>query len=264
MTLIDSHVNLHHEKFAHDLDAIIDAARAAGVRGMLTISDKLSSTPAIASIAAAHPFIWRSVGVHPHYAAEAADLDAKTLIAQAADRKVVGIGECGLDNYYAYSPIDIQERVFRSHIAAARETCLPLIIHTRDADDVTRAILEEEHRRGAFTPLLHCYTGGLALAESVFAMGGYVSFSGILTFKNAEDIRTVARRAPIDRIIVETDCPYLAPIPHRGRRCEPAHVVYVAEALADVKGVGVEDIKRSTTDAFFRLFSRARREDIAT
>ena len=260
--LVDSHVNLHHEKFASDLDAVIAAARAAGVRAMLTISDKLSSTGAIAAIAAAHPFIWRSVGVHPHYAAEVADLDAQTLVDLATDPKVIGIGECGLDHYYEHSPRDVQETVFRTHIAAARRTGLPLIIHTRDADETTRAILEEEQKAGAFTPLLHCYTGGPALAEAVFGMGGYVSFSGILTFKNADDIRAVARAAPLDRIIVETDCPYLAPVPFRGRRAEPAHVAHVAEALAAVRGLSRAEIERSTTEAFFTLFKRAQQADI--
>jgi TatD DNase family protein len=259
---VDSHVNLHHEKFAADMDAVVAAARAAGVRAMLTISDKLSSTEAIADIAAAHPFIWRSVGVHPHYAVEAQDLDAATLIELARDPKVVGIGECGLDHHYEYSPRDIQERVFRAHIDAARATGLPLIIHTRDADKRTQTILEEEQRKGAFTPLLHCYTGGQELAAAVVAMGGYVSFSGILTFKNAEDIRAVARATPLERIIIETDCPYLAPVPFRGRRCEPAHVVEVAKGLAAAKGVSLAEIERSTTDAFFALFARARRGDV--
>lgn len=260
--LVDSHVNLHHEKFAHDLDAVIAAARAAGVGAMLTICDKLSSTEAIAAIAAAHSFIWRSVGVHPHYAVEAQDLSAQTLVDLAKDPKVIGVGECGLDHYYEHSPRDMQERVFRAHIGAARITGLPLIIHTRDADEATRALLEEEYNIGPFTPLLHCYTGGAALWEAVCAMGGYVSFSGIMTFKNADAIRAIARDAPIDRIIVETDCPYLAPAPHRGRRCEPAHVVQVAEALAAVKGVSRAEIERSTTEAFFRLFGRARRADV--
>lgn len=260
--LIDSHVNLHHEKFAADMNAVVATAREAGVRAMLTISDKLSSTTAIAEIAAAHNFIWRSVGVHPHYAEEAQHLDASTLIDLARDPKVVGIGECGLDHHYEYSPRHVQERVFRAHIDAARATGLPLIIHARDADSRMQAILEEEQRRGAFTPLLHCYTGGQALAAAVVAMGGYVSFSGILTFRNAEDIRAVARATPLERIIIETDCPYLAPVPFRGRRCEPAHVVEVAKSLAAVKGVTFAEIERSTTDAFFSLFARARREDV--
>lgn len=253
---VDSHVNLHSEKFAEDLDAVIERARAAGVCAMLTISDKLSSTETIKEIAAAHADIWRSVGVHPHYATEAAALEAATLIELAGEDDVVGIGECGLDFYYEHSPRDAQEPVFRAHIEAAQETGLPLIIHTRDADEATQRMLEEHHTRKAFTPLLHCYTGGPALAEAALEMGGYISFSGILTFKNAGDIREIARAAPLDRIIIETDCPYLAPVPMRGRRCEPAYIVHVAEKLAEVKAAPLEEIAQATTDNFFRLFSK--------
>lgn len=258
--LIDSHVNLHHEKFAGDLEEVIERARAAGVGAMLTISDKLTSTEAIAAIVASHRNIWRSVGVHPHYAIETPDLSAAQLIELAKDEKVVGIGECGLDFFYGHSPRDVQERVFLAHIEAARETGLPLIIHTRDADARTGEMLEEEYERGAFTPLLHCYTGGPELAEKVRALGGYVSFSGIITFRNAEEVRAVAEATPLDRLIVETDCPYLAPVPFRGRRCEPAQVAQVAAKLAEIKGVGVEEISHATTANFLRLFSRARLE----
>ncbi|MBY0423308.1 MAG: TatD family hydrolase [Parvularculaceae bacterium] len=261
--LIDSHVNLHHEQFATDLDAVIERARAAGVRAMLTISDKLESTPAISAIAGRHRFLWRTIGVHPHYAKDHADLDAQTLVDLAQDAKVVGVGECGIDHYYEHSPRDQQEAVFRAHIGAARATRLPLVIHTRDADATTQSILEDEQARGAFTPLLHCYTGGLALAEAVVAMGGFVSFSGILTFKNAADLRAIAAALPLERILVETDCPYLAPVPHRGRRAEPAHVVEVARALAAIRGLTFEAVAAATTDAFFRCFSRAKREDAA-
>jgi len=258
--LIDSHVNLHSEKFAADLKAVIERAHAAGVGAMLTISDKLSSTEAIKAIVASHKNIWRSVGVHPHYAQEEPDLDAARLVDLAKDEKVVGIGECGLDFYYEHSPREVQEKVFRAHIDAARETGLSLIIHTRDADERTRDVLEEEHARGAFTPLLHCYTGGAALAEAVLALGGYISFSGIITFRNAEEVHAIAAETPIGRLIVETDCPYLAPVPMRGRRAEPAHVVHVAAKLAEIKGVSVEEIHKATTENFFRLFPRARLE----
>ena len=255
--LIDSHVNLHAEKYADDLEEVIARAREAGVIGMLTISDRLQSTKAIKAIAETHPDIWRSVGVHPHYAKDAADLTAEKLIELAAGRKVVGIGECGLDNYYEYSPSDIQEKIFRAHVAAARATDLPLIIHTRDADARMLEILQEEYAKGAFTPLLHCYTGGPELAEGVLAMGGYISFSGIITFRNAGDIREIAKATPLDRIIIETDCPYLAPVPMRGRRNEPAFVVHVADKLAEVKGVSREEIDKATTENFFCLFWRA-------
>ncbi|MBI1366030.1 MAG: YchF/TatD family DNA exonuclease [Alphaproteobacteria bacterium] len=255
--LIDSHVNLHSEKFAGDLDEVIARAREAGVAGMLTISDRLESTDAIKSLARSHAGIWRSVGVHPHYAKDAADLAAGTLIDLAGARDVVGIGECGLDFYYQFSPRDAQESVFRAHIAAARETDLPLIIHTRDADARMLELLSEEYAKGAFTPLLHCYTGGPELAKGVLAMGGYISFSGIITFKNARDIREIAKSAPMDRIIIETDCPYLAPVPMRGRRNEPAYVVYVAEKLAEIKGMTRDAVATATTENFFRLFWRA-------
>lgn len=259
--IVDSHVNLHAEQFAGDQAEVIARARAAGVGAMLTICDRLENFPAVAALAAAHDDIWASVGVHPHYSKDAADLTTERLVALAADPKVVGIGECGLDFHYEYSPRDVQEKVFRAHIAAARETGLPLIIHTRNADDEMRNILIEEQERGDFTPLLHCYTGGPALAEAALAMGGYISFSGILTFRNAEDIRDIARAAPLGRILVETDCPYLAPVPFRGRRCEPAHVVHVVEKLAEIRGLSSEDVARATTENFFRLFARARREN---
>lgn len=255
--LVDSHVNLHHEKFACDLDDVVARAREAGVFAMLTISDMRSSTAAIAEIPSAFENVWRSVGVHPHYVKDDPELDARALIGLAAPDDVIGIGECGLDFYYQHSPRETQIKAFRAHVAAARETGLPLIIHTRDADDAMREILEEEHEKGAFVPLLHCYTGRMGLARAVLSMGGYVSFAGILTFKNADDVRAVAREIPFERLLVETDCPYLAPSPHRGRRCEPAHVAFVAGKLAEIRGVTTEEIARATTENFFRLFARA-------
>jgi len=263
MRLIDSHVNLHHEAFASDLPEVMVRARAAGVIGMLTISDKRSSTEAIATAARRYPNVWRSVGVHPHYVKDDPDLTAADLIDLAKPADVIGIGECGLDHYYEHSPRDIQEEAFRIHIAAARATGLPLIIHTRDADAATLEILTDEQRAGRFTPLLHCYTGGHALAEAVLAMGGYVSFAGILTFKAADNVREVARAVPLDRLLVETDCPYLAPVPHRGRRCEPAHVAEVAAKLAELQGVKPDALAEATTENFFRLFARAEMKEPA-
>lgn len=257
---VDSHVNLHADQYAEDCAGVIAAAREAGVAYMLTISDKLQSTEAIKKIADAHEFIWRSVGVHPHYATDYVNLTAELLIDMAADEKVVGIGECGLDFHYEYSDRAAQRPVFRAHIEAARSTGLPLIIHTREADDEMRETLQEAHGQGAFVPLLHCYTGGPALAEAVLAIGGYISFSGIITFKNASDVRAIAEAAPLDRIIIETDCPYLAPVPKRGRRNEPAYLVHVAEKLAEIKNISMEEIAATTTENFFRLFSRARHE----
>jgi TatD DNase family protein len=254
--IVDSHVNLHSDQYEDDLDEVITAASVAGVKFMLTISDKLASAPAIKAIADAHDFIWRSIGVHPHYAKDHADLTAAALIDFAGDPKIAGIGECGLDFHYEYSDREAQLPVFRAHIDAARETRLPLIIHTRNADDDMKDLLVAEHGKGAFTPLLHCYTGGPELAEAVLALGGYISFSGIITFKNASDIRDIVVNTPLDRIIVETDCPYLAPVPMRGRRNEPAFVVHVVEKLAEIKGISIEDAAKATTDNFFRLFSR--------
>lgn len=261
--LVDSHVNLHHERFAGEVDAIVEAARAVGVGAMLTISDKMSSTQAIREISSRYPFVWRSVGAHPHYASDHLDLTADKLIQLASEPDVVGIGECGLDFHYGFSRRDDQEKVFAAHIEAAQETGLPLIIHTREADDAMREMLATAFAKRKFTPLLHCYTSGMDLAQAVMEMGGYISFSGIITFKNADDVRAVAAAMPHDRIIVETDCPYLAPIPFRGRRCDPAHVVQVADKLAEVIGLERAAVDQLTTENFFRLFAKADREACA-
>jgi TatD DNase family protein len=260
--LVDSHVNLHHERFAGEVDKVIADARAAGVCAMLTISDKISSTGAIRAIASRHEGVWRSVGAHPHYASEHLDLTAQELSTLADDEDVIGIGECGLDFHYEFSPRDSQQRVFAAHIEAAQETGLPLIIHTRDADEVMRSMLAAAMARRPFSPLLHCYTGGLPLAEAVMEMGGYISFSGIITFKNADAVRAVAARMPHSRILIETDCPYLAPVPHRGRRCDPAHVVHVADRLSKILDRQRGEFDEMTTENFFRLFKRARRPGV--
>ncbi len=258
--LIDSHVNLHHEKFDADVEEVIAHAKAAGVGSMLTISDRISSTDKIRAIAARHPAIWRSVGAHPHYAADHKDLTARSLVELASEAKVIGIGECGLDFHYGFSPVEDQERVFSAHIEASQETGLPLIIHTREADEMMVRMLQRAMAMKPFTPLLHCYTSGLPLAQAVMEMGGFISFSGIITFKNAEDVRAVAMKMPRDRIMIETDCPYLAPVPHRGRRCEPAHVVHVADQLGAMFEVSSAEIARLTTENFFRLFTRAQQD----
>ena len=258
--LIDSHVNLHHERFAGEVDAVIAAARTAGVRGMLTISDKMESAPALRDITARYPFIWRSVGAHPHYADDHRETDARAIIEDCAAADVICIGECGLDFHYTFSEPKAQQRLFQEHITAAQETGLPLIIHTRQADDLMARMLRAAMAERPFTPLLHCFTSGLALAEEVMEMGGYISFSGIITFRNAEDVRETARRMPHDRIIIETDCPYLAPIPFRGRRCDPEHVTHVAARLAEILGLSVEETAALTTRNFFSLFKRASSE----
>ena len=254
--LIDSHVNLHAPQFDEDRDAVIERARAAGVQLMVEISDKLTTFEATHGIAMAHDDIWCTVGVHPHEAKDAADLTAQTLIELADRPKVVGIGECGLDFHYDFSPRDIQAAVFRQHVTAARETGLPLVIHTREADEVMTEILREEQAAGPFRMLMHCYTSGPELAKTAAELGAWFSVSGIATFKAAEDVRAVIRDMPADRIIVETDCPYLAPIPHRGRRNEPAYVGHVLDKLAEIRGWSPEDADQRTTDAFFSLFDR--------
>ena len=259
--LIDSHVNLHAPQFDEDRDAVIARAREAGVRLMVEISDRLSTFEATHGLAVAHEDIWCTVGVHPHEAKDHADLTAETLIDLAARPKVVGIGECGLDFHYDLSPREVQAQVFRQHIHAARETGLPLVIHTREADAAMAEILREEHARGPFRMLMHCYTSGAELARQAAEMGAWFSVSGIATFKAAEEVRALVRDMPVDRIIVETDCPYLAPVPHRGRRNEPAYIGLVLEKLADIRGWSVEEADRRTTDAFFALFDRIPRPE---
>jgi TatD DNase family protein len=254
--LIDSHVNLHAPQFDEDRDAVIDRARAAGVGLMVEISDKLSTFEATHALAMGHPDIWCTVGVHPHEAKDATDLTADHLAELAQRARVVGIGECGLDFHYDLSPREIQEAVFRTHVEAARLTGLPLVIHTREADADMGRILAEEQARGPFRFLMHCYTSGPELAETAAEMGAWFSVSGIAAFKAAEDVRAVVRAMPADRIIVETDCPYLAPPPHRGRRNEPAYVGLVLEKLAEIRGWTLAEAEERTTEAFFNLFDR--------
>lgn len=254
--IIDSHVNLHAPQFDEDRDAVIDRARQAGVRLMVEISDKLSTFEATHALAMNNADIWCTVGVHPHEAKDHADLTADRLVELAQRPRVIGIGECGLDFHYDLSPREVQATVFRQHVEAARRTELPLVIHTREADAMMADILREEQARGPFKFLMHCYTSGMELAELAVELGGWFSVSGIATFKAAEEVRAVIRRMPEDRIIVETDCPYLAPIPHRGRRNEPAYVGLVLDKLAEIRGWSAEQADRLTTDAFFNLFDR--------
>ena len=253
--LIDSHVNLHAPQFDDDRDAVIARARAAGVQLMVNISDRVSNFDKVRALAD-QPDIWCTVGTHPHEAKENPDLSAATLVKLAADPRVVGIGECGLDFHYDLSPRDVQAKVFRAHAAAARETGLPLVVHTREADEVMGEILEDEYARGPFRLLMHCYTSGPELARRCAALGAWFSVSGIATFKAAEDVREVIRAMPADRIIVETDCPYLAPVPHRGRRNEPAYIPHVLAKLAEIRGWSLAEAEAVTTDAFFDLFDR--------
>ena len=253
--LIDSHVNLHAPQYDEDRDAVIERARAAGVQLMVNISDRVSNFDKVRALAD-HPDIWCTVGTHPHEAKEDPELSPATLVELAADPRVVGIGECGLDFHYDLSPRDIQATVFRAHAAAARETGLPLVVHTREADDVMGEILEDEYAQGSFRLLMHCYTSGPELARRCADLGAWFSVSGIATFKAAEDVREVIRAMPADRIIVETDCPYLAPVPHRGRRNEPAYIPHILAKLAEVRGWSLAEAEAKTTDAFFDLFER--------
>jgi len=253
--LIDSHVNLHAHQFDDDREAVIARARAAGVQLMVNICDKVSNFPKVRALAD-EPDIWCTVGAHPHEAKENPDLSPATLVELADDPRVVGIGECGLDFHYDLSPRDIQAKVFRAHAAAARRTGLPLVVHTREADQVMGDILEDEYAQGPFRLLMHCYTSGPELARRCAALGAWFSVSGIVTFKAAEDVREVIRQMPAERIIIETDCPYLAPVPHRGRRNEPAYVAHVLAKLAEVRGWSLAEAEARTTDAFFDLFER--------
>ena len=254
--LIDSHVNLHHEQFREDQAEVIGRARAAGVGLMVTICDKVSNFEAVHAIAMAHDNIWATVGTHPHEAKENPALKSEILISLASRPKVVGIGECGLDFHYDLSPRDVQAAVFREHVKAARETGLPLVVHTREADGIMGEILEQEMAKGAFRLLMHCYTSGPELAAKAANLGAFFSVSGIATFKAAEEVREVIRAMLADRIILETDCPYLAPVPMRGRRNEPAFLPHILEKLAEIRGWSLEETERRTEDAFFRLFER--------
>jgi TatD DNase family protein len=258
--LVDSHCHLDFPDFAAELDAVVARAAAAGVYRIVTISTRVKKHADILAIAERFPNVFCSVGTHPHHAHEELDVTTDQLVERARHAKVVAIGEAGLDYHYDFSPRAAQEQGFRAHIAAARATQLPLVIHSREADDDTAGILEEEMGKGAFPAVLHCFTGGPDLAQRAVALGHYVSFTGILTFKKSDDLRAIARELPIDRILVETDAPYLAPGKFRGKRNEPAYVVETAKVLADVRGVSLDEIARTTTDNFFRLFAKVPRE----
>ncbi len=243
-------------QFEADREAVIARARAAGVGLMVTICDKVSSFEAVHAVAQAHPDIWCTVGTHPHEAKENPTLAAEILCDLASRPKVVGIGETGLDFHYDLSPRDVQAAVFRAHIAAARNIGVPLVVHTREADDVMAEILEQEHAAGPFRLLMHCFTSGPDLARRAAALGAWFSVSGIATFKSAGEVRAVIRDMPADRIILETDCPYLAPVPMRGRRNEPAFLPHVLAKLAEIRGWTLDEAEARTEDAFFALFDK--------
>jgi TatD DNase family protein len=254
--LVDSHCHLDFPDFAPEREAVVARARAAGIGRMLTISTRVKKHAQIVEIVEKYPEVFGTVGTHPHHVDEEMDVDAQALIALTQHPKIVGIGEAGLDYHYDTGPRENQAKSFRQHIAAARETGLPLVIHSRDCDADMMAILREEAGKGAFAAVLHCFTGGRELAFAAVELGHYIGFTGILTFKNSAALREIAKALPADRILVETDSPYLAPVPYRGKRCEPAYVAEIAEVLAETRGVLADAIARQTTENFFRLFNK--------
>ena len=257
--LVDSHCHLDFPDFADALDDVVARARTIGVGRFVTISTRVREFDRVLAVAERFDDVFCSVGTHPHNAHEELDVSVDDLVRLAEHPKVVAIGEAGLDYFYDNSPREAQAAGLRTHIAAARITGLPLVIHARDADEDLAAILREESEKGAYPAVLHCFSSGRALAETGIALGHYVSFSGILTFKNAEPLRAIARDLPAERILVETDAPYLAPVPHRGKRNEPAFVANIAAMLAETRGVSADDIAAQTTENFFRLFAKVPR-----
>ncbi len=257
--LVDSHCHLDFPDFATEVDAVVNRAKAQNIGRMVTISTRVKRHGEVLGIAERFPEVFCSVGTHPHNAHEELDIGTEELVKRTRHPKVVAIGEAGLDYHYDYSPRPAQEQGFRAHIAAARETKLPLVIHSRDADEDMAKILTEETGKGAFLAVLHCFTGGRELALKAIDLGLHISFTGILTFKNSQNLRDIAAELPADRIMIETDAPYLAPGPHRGKRNEPAFVVETAKVLAHVRGVKLDEIARQTTENFFRLFSKVPR-----
>jgi TatD DNase family protein len=261
--LVDSHCHLDYLEDGEALDAVVGRAHRAGVDTLVTICTRLSECERVRAIAGRFERVYCSVGVHPHEAGPEGQSDPARLIALAGDDKVIGIGETGLDYYYDNSPREAQRESFRSHIQAARATGLPLIVHSRDADEDTAAILEEGAEEGAFPGVIHCFTAGRGLAEAALGLGLYISLSGVVTFKKAEELRAIARDLPLERILVETDAPYLAPVPKRGKTNEPAYVVHTAAYLAELRGLPADDFARATSENFFRLFAKAQPADPA-
>ncbi len=255
--LVDSHCHLDFPALAQESAAILARARAAGVRVMQTIGTRLDTFERVLAIADANSGVWCSVGVHPHRAAKETLEDAAPLLAQAPHPKVIGIGESGLDYYYDHAPKDVQARVFRVHIEAARTSGLPLIVHTRDADEDTIAILRDAMAAGPFTGVIHCYSSSPELGWQAIELGLYLGIGGILTFRRSEELRATVRELPLERLLLETDAPYLAPEPFRGQRNEPAHVAAIAARLAELKGIPADEVERATTANFFRLFTKA-------
>ncbi|MEQ1753188.1 MAG: TatD family hydrolase [Micropepsaceae bacterium] len=257
--LVDSHCHLDFPELSRELDQVVQRARANGVGTMLTIGTRLDRFPGVRAIAEKYDNIWCTVGVHPHEAASEPISEPQRLLEHVNHPRVVGIGEAGLDYFYEHSPKNDQIRNFRAHIAASRDCGLPLVVHARDADDDLCSILKEEYDNGAFPGLIHCFSSTRQLAETALALGMYISISGIVTFKKADELRAIVQDVPLDRLLVETDSPYLSPIPHRGARNEPSFVKHTAETVARLKNIEVEKLGDQTTENFFRLFTKARR-----
>lgn len=256
---IDSHCHLNYEGLIEDQRGVLARARAAGVETMLNISTRASEWDAVVGVAERESDVWASIGIHPHEADIHPDVETSTLVERAGHPRVVGIGESGLDYYYDKSDRDRQRDSFRAHIAAARETGLPIIVHTRDAEEDTHRILSEEMGKGAFTGVIHCFTASADFGRKALELGLYISISGIVTFKNARDLQAAAKDIPLDRLLIETDSPFLAPVPHRGRPCEPAFVADTARFLAALRGESVEELAHATSDNFHNLFEKATR-----
>jgi TatD DNase family protein len=256
--LIDSHCHLNYKGLVEDQAAVLQRARARGVTGMLSISTREREWADVIAIAEREPDVWASVGIHPHEADEHPDIDAAKLIAAAQHPRVIGIGETGLDYYYDHSDRAQQQKSFRAHIAAARDTGLPLIVHTRDAEEDTAAIIGEEMGKGAFPALIHCFTASGTFAEQMLDLGLYISVAGIVTYKNARDLQETVAKLPADRLLVETDAPFLAPVPHRGKKGEPAFVADTAAFIANLRGENVQELMQRTAVNFFTLFGKAK------
>ena len=254
--LADSHCHLNYKGLAEDQPAVLERARARGVTAMLNIATRESEWDDVLATAEREPDVWATVGIHPHEADKHAHIDTAKLVARARHPRVVGIGESGLDYFYDHSDRERQQISFRAHIAAARETGLPLIVHTRDAEDDTAAILAEEMGKGAFPCVIHCFTASGAFADIALGLGCYISISGIVTFKNARDLQETAARLPLDRLLIETDAPFLAPVPHRGKTGEPAFVADTAQFLADLRDESVSDLNMATARNFHTLFDK--------
>ncbi|CAM8671136.1 TatD family hydrolase [Sphingobium sp.] len=254
--LIDSHCHLNYKGLIEDQANVLERSRAAGVDLMLNIATRESEWDDVLGTAIREPDVWATVGIHPHEADEHPHIDTAKMVERAAHPRVVGIGETGLDYYYDHSDRDRQQKSFRSHIVAARDTGLPLIVHTRDAEDDTLAIMRDEMGQGGFTGVIHCFTASGAFADAAMALGFYISISGIVTFKSAKDLQETAARLPLDRLLVETDSPFLAPVPHRGRPCEPAFVADTAKFLANLRGESIEELAAATSANFRALFSK--------